>query len=112
MDRDPVRITTVGTAIIFLAFCVDQSFSSLCVMDLCYPDHDESCCPGAINPVSLAPFERLCRICGTPNAVIFRLQDKTEVVERVNAILTLNIDLKVMHQMVFMIRTFGKILLA
>jgi hypothetical protein len=45
--------------------------------------------------VSLAPFERLCRICGTPNAVIFRLQDKTEVVERVNAILTLNIDLKV-----------------
>jgi hypothetical protein len=47
--------------------------------------------------VSLAPFERLCRICGTPNAVIFRLQDKTEVVERVNAILTLNIDLKVSH---------------
>jgi hypothetical protein len=47
--------------------------------------------------VSLAPFERLCRICGTPNAVIFRLQDKTEVVERVNSILTLNIDLKVSH---------------
>jgi hypothetical protein len=65
------------------------------VRDVLYADHDESCWAGAINPVSLAPFERLCRICGTPNAVIFRLQDKTEVVERVNAILTLNIDLKV-----------------
>ena len=45
--------------------------------------------------MSLAPFDRLCRICGAPNAVIFRLQDKAEVVERVNTILGLKINLKV-----------------
>lgn len=49
---------------------------------------------GAINPGSLAPFDRLCRICGAPNAVIFRLQDKTEVMERVDTILGLKINLK------------------
>jgi len=49
---------------------------------------------GAVNPATLAPFERLCRVCGIPNNVIFRLTDKPEVIQRLDELLNLSIDLK------------------
>merc|ERR1719186_348398 len=48
----------------------------------------------AVNPATLDAVGRLCRICASPNAVIFRLKDKLELVERVQSVLNLNIDLE------------------
>merc|ERR1719412_2666856 len=50
---------------------------------------------GAVNPATLDAVARLCRICGNPNAVIFRLKDKIELLERVDKVLGLKIDLDV-----------------
>ena len=52
-------------------------------------------CLGAVNPATLAPFDRLCRVCSVPNNVIFRVQDKPEVLTRLEAVLNLKIDIKV-----------------
>merc|ERR1719509_36732 len=48
---------------------------------------------GAVNPASLDAVGRLCRVCATPNPVIFRLRDRTELVERLDSVLGLKIDL-------------------
>ena len=50
-----------------------------------------------MNPATLDAVARLCRICGNPNAVIFRLKDKIELLERVDKVLGLKIDLDVSH---------------
>lgn len=52
-------------------------------------------CLGAVNPATLAPFDRLCRVCSVPNNVIFRVQDKPEVLTRLETVLNLKIDVKV-----------------
>ena len=50
---------------------------------------------GAVNPATLDPVGRLCRVCGSPNAVIFRLKEKKELIFRINKVLNLSIDLEV-----------------
>lgn len=50
---------------------------------------------GAVNPASLAPFDRLCRVCGLLNNVIFKLKDKPEVPQRLQDLLNTNIDVEV-----------------
>ena len=50
---------------------------------------------GAVNPATLAPFDRLCRVCGVPNNVIFRLHEKPELLQRLEVVVNLKIDLKV-----------------
>merc|ERR1712242_478655 len=47
---------------------------------------------GAVNPASLDELGRLCRICGKPNPIIFRLKDKVGLLERVRSVLDLQID--------------------
>eukprot|EP00092_Neocalanus_flemingeri_P002307 GFUD01002464.1.p1 GENE.GFUD01002464.1~~GFUD01002464.1.p1 ORF type:complete len:950 (+),score=370.39 GFUD01002464.1:155-2851(+) len=49
---------------------------------------------GAVNPATLDPVGRLCRVCGAPNAVIFRLKEKPELVGRIGRVLNLSIDLE------------------
>lgn len=49
---------------------------------------------GAVNPATLDPVGRLCRVCGAPNAVIFRLKEKQELVGRIGRVLNLTIDLE------------------
>jgi len=50
---------------------------------------------GAVNPETLDTVGRLCRVCGAPNAVIFRLKEKQELIGRINKVLNLTIDLEV-----------------
>jgi len=49
---------------------------------------------GAVNPATLDAVARLCRVCGTPNPVIFRLRDRTELISRVETVLGLKIELE------------------
>ena len=49
---------------------------------------------GALNPATLDPVNRLCRICGQENSVIFSLKGKPEMVTWARRILNINLDLE------------------
>ena len=57
---------------------------------------------GAVNPETLDTVGRLCRVCGAPNAVIFRLKEKQELIGRINKVLNLTIDLEVIRQCLYL----------
>ena len=48
---------------------------------------------GAVNPATLDSVGRLCRICGVSSPVIFKLNDRRELVSKVNRVLSLELDL-------------------
>ena len=58
------------------------------------PGHFMSNLSGALNPATLDPINRLCRICGQENSVIFSLKGKPEMVTRARRILNINLDLE------------------
>ena len=49
---------------------------------------------GALNPATLDPVNRLCRICGQESSVIFSLKGKPEMVTWARRILNINLDLE------------------
>ena len=49
---------------------------------------------GAVNPNTLDLVGRLCRICGVSSPIIFRLNDRRELLSKVNRVLNLELDLE------------------